>query len=666
MRHALFRLSLAALVAGHGAWAASETPIDLSALSLAELLQVPVVTTAKFAARADDIPSSVSILTAEDIRIFGWRTLADALRSLQGFNITNDHSYAYAGVRGVSVPGDYRPRMQVHIDGLPINESIYSSVVIDSAFPLDLDLVQRIEVVRGPSASVFGGDSMFGVVNVITRSGRAIDAAEAALSLGSGRARQLRATWGGAGAGGNDLVVSVTGFDADGRSAPFPEMAGLGLDPIAHHTGAESGGKLFARMRHGEWHAMLIHAKRDRTVPTGSYGTVFNDPANDEADGYTLAELSNVHPLDDDTSLHSRLYFGRYSYEAHYPYAYDPPDPPYVINRDRAEGRGWGLESRVESTAWAGQRWIAGIEYQQHYQQDQLNEDVGYGCLGVAATPCLEDHRSSRRIGLYVQDEIELRPTTRLTAGLRYDRSSGREAHWSPRLGLVQHSESAGTFKLLYASSFRDPSVYELYYNPAGFAYGNAGLQAESMQSLEGTWERRFASHTRLMATVYAFRLEDMIAADAAGTAQNQPSLTARGVETEYEHRWPNQASLRAGYSLQVPEQAGSRPDNAPRHMLKLNLGLPLGKGWSAGLETQLVSHRLTAMGSADVGGYGVTNLNLGYRPPSRAWDLAFGIYNLFDREYADPVGFDPSMPVPRDRIIQVGRTLQLKLTARF
>jgi iron complex outermembrane receptor protein len=112
MKGTLLPLTLALCSQG----ASAESNKDLTELPLEELLKLRVISTPKFASKAEDIPSAVSILSAEDIRAFGWRTLADALRSLQGFTVTDDHTYAYAGVRGVSVPGDYRSRFQVLID----------------------------------------------------------------------------------------------------------------------------------------------------------------------------------------------------------------------------------------------------------------------------------------------------------------------------------------------------------------------------------------------------------------------------------------------------------------------------------------------------------------------------------------------------------------------
>ena len=93
-------------------------------MSLEDLLKVQVISTPKFALNAEFTPSAVSVLTRQEIRAYGWRTIADALRTLNGYTVTNDHTYNYVGARGVSAPGDYRSRLQVLIDGIPINENV--------------------------------------------------------------------------------------------------------------------------------------------------------------------------------------------------------------------------------------------------------------------------------------------------------------------------------------------------------------------------------------------------------------------------------------------------------------------------------------------------------------------------------------------------------------
>ena len=188
------------------------------------------------------------------------------------FNVTDDHTYSYAGVRGISQPGDYRPRLQILIDGMSVNENIFASAPVDSVFPLDIGLIERIEVIRGPSASVYGGDAMFGVINVVTRSGQSVGS-EASLSLGSGANRRLRASWGGQ-VGGNDVLISATGFDVNGRTLAFNDVNGDGSSRDLHRVDGEDGGQLFFKVRGDDWHLSFTHAKRNRIVPTASYDTI--------------------------------------------------------------------------------------------------------------------------------------------------------------------------------------------------------------------------------------------------------------------------------------------------------------------------------------------------------------------------------------------------------
>ena len=84
------------------------------------------------------------------------------------------------------------------------------------------------------------------------------------------------------------------------------------------------------------------------------------------------------------------------------------------------------------------------------------------------------------------------------------------------------------------------------------YAYGNPDIRSERMQSVEAGWEKRVGSG-RLVATAYLFRLSDLIAPDSVtGVVRNSPALTGRGLEFEFEQRWRERYSLRAGYTLRT------------------------------------------------------------------------------------------------------------------
>ena len=99
---------------------------DPSTLDLESLMKIEVVVAgSKRAQESRDVPSFVSVVTAADIREHGYRTLADVLRTLPGFYVSNDRNYSYVGVRGFSRPGDWNSRVLLLLNGLRTNENLY-------------------------------------------------------------------------------------------------------------------------------------------------------------------------------------------------------------------------------------------------------------------------------------------------------------------------------------------------------------------------------------------------------------------------------------------------------------------------------------------------------------------------------------------------------------
>ena len=116
-----------------------------------------------------DAPSSVTVITADEIQKYGYRTLGDILRSVRGFYITSDRNYDYVGVRGFARLGDWNSRVLLLVDGHRTNDHIFGQAMIGSEFLVDVDLIERVEIIRGPSSSLYGAGAFFAAINVITR-----------------------------------------------------------------------------------------------------------------------------------------------------------------------------------------------------------------------------------------------------------------------------------------------------------------------------------------------------------------------------------------------------------------------------------------------------------------------------------------------------------------
>lgn len=138
-RGAAVLLATLALLAPMPAVAQQPAPgDDASALSLEQLLDVEVESVfgaSKSLQKITEAPASVTIVTADEIERFGWRTLADVLKNVRGFYVTTDRSYAYIGARGFQPPGDYSTRVLITLDGFRLNDNIFDEALLEEELP---------------------------------------------------------------------------------------------------------------------------------------------------------------------------------------------------------------------------------------------------------------------------------------------------------------------------------------------------------------------------------------------------------------------------------------------------------------------------------------------------------------------------------------------------
>jgi iron complex outermembrane receptor protein len=183
-RRVLVLLLAAALASG--AHAAAPQGGDLADLSIEELANIQVTSVSKKPERLLDAPASVFVITADDIRRAGSRSIPDALRLAPNLHVAQGASYANAiSARGLNGSNNSAPnKLLVMIDGRSVYAPLFSGVFWDMQ-DLMLEDVERIEVISGPGGTLWGVNAVNGVINITTRSAHATEGSLAVLRGGT-------------------------------------------------------------------------------------------------------------------------------------------------------------------------------------------------------------------------------------------------------------------------------------------------------------------------------------------------------------------------------------------------------------------------------------------------------------------------------------------------
>lgn len=641
---------------------------SLQDLSLEELLDVRIDTVFGASRRNQktwEAPASVSFVGREEIQTFGYRTLADALQSVPGFYTSNDRNYTYLGVRGFSRPGDYNSRVLLLIDGHRANDNIYDAAYFGQESLVDIDMVERIEVIRGPSSSLYGSSAVFGVINVITRRGSQFNGVEASGEAGGFGTYKGRVTAGQKFESGLEFVASGTFYESEGPDRLYyPEFDDAATqNGVARGLDWERAGNFLGRLSYGDLTLAVGLVRRNKGVPTAAYEAPFNDPRLHTVDQTAYVDASYAHEFTQGLQLSARLAYHRYTYSGDYPYdAADPGDPPQVVvNQDEVAGESWSAELVATQELYGRLTLTGGAEVRDNFRLDQKNFDDG-----TPPTVYADSRESSIVAAVFGQADFAIRSDLLVSAGLRYDHYSAVGGSANPRAGVNYRPWEDTTFKLLYGRAFRAPNAYELSYD-APTAQGNAALRPETDQTWEAVVEQTLWKTVRLTASGFYYRLDDLIEIRSVGgvtQAANLQSADSLGAELALENRWGGGWLARASYSTQRAEDraTGDELTNSPRGLAKLQFRAPLiPDRLFAGAEVQYVGS-VRAVQSGRVDDYWVTNLTLLSRELLPGLELSGGVYNVFDQAFAI-TGFQEH----RQRLIpQNGRSFRVKLTYRF
>ncbi len=628
-----------ALVAVVGALAAGQGWTQ----SLDELLSTPLSTPSRVMMRAMEAPASVTIITAEEIARWGYRTLAEVLTAMRSFYTRYDRNYAYVGVRGFGRPGDYNCRLLVLLDGHLLNETLFQQASIGTDLVIDLNALERIELVRGPGSALFGSNAMFAVANLVTKSPEQLDGVQASLLADSRRTVEGSLAVGRRFASGVGMVISGRAGDSRGGDLYFREYDhpatssgiahDLDWDRFVGATAAVDYRRLVVR---AGWQA------REKAIPTAAWDMAFDRRPATSLDRRGFVELTYQAPLAADKEVALRTSYDFYDFRGQYPYElmwYDYDVAKWL--KGNAELRwdvrpNWrvvmGAEVRRDLTA----RFRLWDEHRTH-----LDADFPFSIWS-----------------LFAEGNWQVRPGLHLNLGLRGDNYSQGHHCLTPRAALVWRPTCGSAAKLLFGQGFRAPNPYELYYEDPDVTQGNPDLEPERVTTVEAVWEQRLGKHLYGTACVFhsAVRhlIDQVVTADSLLQFQNRQKERTGGAELELAARLPRGLWWQASYTYQrgVDALTGQALTNAPQHLGRGRLSLLVGRGLTASIEFVAESSRLT-LARTRTAPFALTNLHLRSAPLWGHVRLGLTVRNRFDQNYEHPAGHEHRMAaIAQDRRI--------------
>lgn len=664
--------------------------LDLEALF--NTSQVGVAT--KREQSTQEAPAVVDVITREEIAERGYMSVAEALRTVPGFYVVDDHLLPNVGVRGLSSGQRSWSRiMKVMIDGQPVPYRPDGSNWLGPEL-IPIELVRRIEIIRGPASALYGADAFLGVVNVVSRSGQDVDGFGLASDVGA-RATYYQGRSGLTVGGASDtwgveaVLAGAAGIgDRSGLRVPTTSPQAGTYAPMASLNDLSTPASAFARMGwKGPWGLQLgLDGAYQRLNAGGEFQdwrpmTHQNRIAADNR--FVRAQLRK--PFDDTLTLSSSV-----AYSLGGP----TPDDRLSIGREdyyiqrQMQAQGWDLATDLTWSPDDRNALTLGADFT---HQNQLLPTF-YNVFTAASPRAGEIQQAGapgaavllNNWGGFLQGTYYPLERLGVTANLRDDYHNVYGNNFSSRLGLVYLMADGLVAKALYGSSFKAPSVPQLYGTPLiyGDILGNKDLKPERANTIEGVLSYAPSRALDLTGSVYYTHVDDKVSfftRSGNPFAVNLGQLDSAGVEAAMKWRWRFLHGL-FNTSLQktVPTLANGFPDPDgvpepyPAWMVNAGLGSPLGPlpvkaygearyvGWVPASQANFAAngHEPYSIAPAFVTDLTFSNADRYLFGERETW-LTFKVSNLFDTLYVQPGYGGVDYP-------GLGRTFSLRFRQAF
>lgn len=609
-----------------------------------------------------------SVITAEDIKTYGAKTLHEALEHVPGLHIspsTISRLDPVISIRGIHT--GLNPQVLVLLNGISFPS--FSASSTPNSFQLPVASISRIEVIRGPGSAVYGADAYAGVINVITKDGAEMDGTEIGGRYGSFNTKDAWIThgrqwkdW--------DLAFAFDWQKTDGdrdriinsdRQAAATSLAPGPLETRYEVFDAHAG----AKNKHWSFNFWFWKV-RDAGVGPG--GAQRLDPTGrDDGTQYRIDAKYQTDELLKHWNISARISYRHLDQQAQFNLI---PSPLFIGNPG-TQNTDTDFELTANYDGWRNHhlRLSGGMRLQNVETNETKNFGTGvtFGVLtDVTDTPFVFLPDSSRKIYFFsAQDEWQFAKDWELTAGVRVDEYSDFGNTVNPRFALVWETRHNLTTKLLYGSAFREPSFNEqgAINNPV--ALGNPSLEPETIDTFELSFNYRPKYNLNGNLSFYYYEAKDLIEF-VSGTAQNARDQDGIGIEIEAKWQATNKLELYSNYTWQHAEDSEThiRTADAPAQQFHFSTRWQFAPNWSFNSALYWIADRNRAAGDSRPSVDDYTLVNLVLRKTKLIYDLDLGLLvnNVFNSDAREPSSSTSNI----DDFPLEGRSAWLELSYQF
>jgi len=613
-----------------------------------------VVTATKKPQRLSEVPATVRVITAEQIKERGYFTLEDVLSDLPGFQFRNILGFnSYVFMRGVPNQNNL---ILLLVDGIQINELNSGGFYEGGQF--NLSNVKKIEVVYGPASALYGTNAASGIINIITNNPRDIQGGHASVLLGNFDTRNIDFRYGYYDEE-NDFGFSISGMFKQSDKADLREKKGDN-NWTENMENFEDDLSFDGKLLYKKFSMGLVYQDKQvsRTTNQKTVGTNYLDSGTNWHIRFINSHIKYVYDKSPKWSSQSQLYYRN---------ATVMDDTIAYIKSDTGATGGQtgyyrpnhllGFENQFNSMLTDKLSITAGFVLEKERLAQNFSKTYSGSPDVKPPTPAKPDMMTNHLASVYLQTQYKFIKDAELTLGLRHDDSSFYGIVNTPRIGLVFNKKNFNA-KLLYMEAFRAPKPWDYTWED-----GNPDLKPETLRSVELSIAYSFAENLIASLSLYKNNMKGVLTKEESRWV-NGPKLNTDGFETTLEYaRGKIKSYLNYTYNSSSYEH-GEKVPEIGNHNANIGISYAFTNNIRLNIRGNYLGKRknpktITTTGSDYIDAAFVLHFTLSVME-FKNFDFQLIVKNLLDTEYYHTSNRPP------DRYRQPQRSIMLKAVYKF